>query len=89
MAKSNPVPAGGGGVIRGHRGESFQMFAMNCSICTCKRAELLADLRGLSVAWNGGHKQVQVVVDSEIVVRLLEGSPLPTPLLISILFVSV
>ena len=74
-SKGNPGPAGAGGLIRGHRGELFEVFAMNCGSCSCTRAELLAVLRGLMVAWGGGHRKVQVEVDSEVVVRLLEGDP--------------
>ena len=67
---------GAGGIIHGHRGELFETFAVNCGVCSCTRAELLAVLRGLSVAWNGGHRKVQVEVDSEVVVSLLTGDPL-------------
>ena len=74
-AKGNPGPAGAGGLIRGRRGELYEMFATNCGDCSCTRAELLAILRGLSVAWNGGHKKVNVEVDSETIVRMLDGDP--------------
>lgn len=70
-AKGNPGAAGAGGLIRGHHGELFEMFAMNCGVCTCTKAELLAVQRGMSLAWNSGHRRVQVMVDSEVVVRLL------------------
>ena len=74
-AKGNPGPAGAGGLIRGYRGEVFEVFSINCGVCSCTRAELLAVLRGLSVAWNGGHRKLHVEVDSEVVVRLLTGDP--------------
>lgn len=74
-AKGNPGPTGAGGLIRGHRGELFEIFASNCGACSCTRAELLAILRGLSVAWNGVHRKVHVEVDSETVVRMLDGDP--------------
>lgn len=32
-------------------------------------------MRGLSVAWNGGHRKIVVSVDSEVVVRMLAGDP--------------
>lgn len=70
-AKGNPGPAGAGGLIRGHRGELFEAFVVNCGVCSCTRAELIAVLRGLSMAWNGGHRKVHVEVDSEVVVHLL------------------
>lgn len=75
-SKGNPGSAGAGGLIRGHRGELFEMFASNCGVCSCTKAELWAVLRGLAIAWNGGHKRVQLTVDSEVVVRLLvEDAP--------------
>ena len=74
-AKGNPGAAGGGGLIRGHRGELFEMFAMNCGQCSCTRAELLAVMRGLVVAWDGGHRKVHVELDSEVVVRMLTDEP--------------
>lgn len=40
-SKGNPGRAGAGGVIRGHRGELFEVFALNCGVCSCTRAELL------------------------------------------------
>ena len=49
------------------------MFALNCGICSCTRAELLGVMRGLAVAWNGGHRKVVVSIDSEVVVSLLKG----------------
>lgn len=72
-SKGNPGRAGAGGIIRGHRGELFEVFAVNCGICSCTKAELMCFLRGLCVAWNGGHRQVIVSVDSEVVVNLLGG----------------
>ena len=79
-AKGNPGIAGAGGLIRGHRGELFEMFASNCGVCSCTKAELLAVLRGLAIAWNGGHRRVQLTVDSEVVVRLLlEAFPANSP----------
>ena len=74
-AKGNPGAAGGGGLIRGHRGELFEVFTINCGSCTCTRAELLAVLRGLVVAWEGDHRKVHVELDSEVVVRMLVEDP--------------
>lgn len=76
-SKGTPGRAGAGGLIRGHRGELFEVFVLKCGICSCTKAELLGVLRGLSVAWNGGHRQVIISVDSEVVVNLL-GGDVPT-----------
>lgn len=70
-AKGNPGKAGAGGIIRGHRGEVHEVFALNCGSCSCTRAELCAVLHGLGIAWNGGHKKVLVSIDSEVVVNML------------------
>lgn len=77
-AKGNPGAAGAGGIIRGHSGELFEMFAANCGYCSSTRAELLAVVRGLVVAWNGGHRRIQLTVDSEVVVRALVDEVSPT-----------
>lgn len=71
-AKGNLGNAGAGCLIRGHRGKLFEVFAMNCGVCTCTKAELLAIIHSLLIAWNAGHRKVQVNVDSKIVVQLLE-----------------
>lgn len=52
-------------------GEVHEMFAVKCGTCTCTKAELLGVLRGLAIAWNGGHRKVQLSVDSETVFRVL------------------
>lgn len=87
-AKGNPGLTRVGGIIKGHRGEIHEIFALNCGRCSCTRAEWLAVMRGLVVAWNGGHKQVQLFIDSEVVVRsLVEPTNTSSPYFI--LFVSV
>ena len=50
--------AGAGGVIRGCRGELHETFALNCGVISCTKAELLGVMRGLAIAWNGGHRKV-------------------------------
>lgn len=57
-SKRNPGRAGCGGVIRGHEGEIFDMFASNCGTCSSTRAELWGVLRGLAMAWNAGFYKV-------------------------------
>ena len=70
----------GGGLIRGSRGEIHEVFAINCGLCTCTWAELLAVQRGLIIAWASNYKQVIVSVDSEVVVKLLvRESPASSP----------
>lgn len=76
-AKGNPGEAGCGGLIRGHRGEVFDVFAARCGSCSSTKAELLGVLRGLAIAWNSGFTKVQLNVDSEIVVNLLLDTKIP------------
>lgn len=64
-AKGNPGKAGAGGLIRGYRGELHVAFAVKCGDCSCTKAELKGVLHGLAFAWNGGHRKVQLTVDSE------------------------
>ena len=79
-SKGNPGPAGGGGLIRGPRGEIYEVFALNCGSCSCTKAELMAVLRGLQIAWEGNHKHVLVLVDSEVVAKiLLSDAPASSP----------
>lgn len=75
-AKDNPGMAGARGIIRGSRGELFQMYAINCGVCSCTRVELLGVPHGFAIAWNGGHHKVLLYVDSEDVVTLFTK---PTP----------
>lgn len=75
--KGNPGQAGCGGIIRGHRGELFEMFAARCGVCSSVQAKLLGVLCGLAIAWNTGNKRVQLNVDSEVVVQLLTNTNVP------------
>lgn len=63
-AKGDPGAAGAGGLIRGSSGE-FEYFAVKCGVCTCTKAELMAVMRGLQIAWEGGHRKVHILVDFE------------------------
>lgn len=72
-AKNNTGAAGAGGIIRTSRGETVGMFAANCGFTSATKAELLAVLKGLAVAWNGRYKRVIVEVDSMVVIRSLLG----------------
>ena len=60
VAKGNPGPTGGGGVLRGHRGEWILGFAENMGISTSMKAELKALLRGLKLATEKGVQKLWV-----------------------------
>lgn len=56
------------------------MYAVNCGYCSCTKAELLAVLRGLAIAWNAGHRRVQLTLDSQVVAKaLVEETVLTSP----------
>lgn len=59
--------AGGGGLIRGHRDKLFEVFAINCGFWSSTKAELMAFMHRLLVAWDGGHRRVRV----EVILKLL------------------
>lgn len=65
------------GLIRGPRGELHELFSARCGNCSCTRVELLGVLRGLAVAWDAGHKRVQLSVDSKVVGQLLVDTAIP------------
>lgn len=54
------------------------MFAANCGIASSTKAELLAVMKGLALAWNKGHKRVILEVDSMVVTRSLLGEINPS-----------
>lgn len=76
-SRGNPGNAGCGGLIRGPGGELHEVFAARCGSCSCTRAELLGVMRGLAVAWNAGHRRVQLSVDSMVVVQLRMDTTIP------------
>lgn len=57
-SKGNPGFAGAGGLIRSHKGEVHEIFSLNCGTCTVTKAELLAVMRGLAIAWNGAESAI-------------------------------
>ena len=73
-SKGNSGPAGGGGgVIRGHRGEWICGFVENMGICTSTKAELKAVLRGLLIAKERSLTKVLVRLDSLWVTNMLRN----------------
>ena len=73
-SKGNPGLAGGGGVLRSHRGDWIKGFAANFGVCSSMKAELLALLQGLQLARNLGISRLEVHMDSKVVVDTLTGT---------------
>ena len=72
-SKGNPGTAGGGGVIRGDRGEWICGFGEAMGICSSMKAEIKAVLRGLKLAFQMNIDQLWVQVDSATLAGLLKG----------------
>lgn len=77
-SRGNPGMAGAGGIIRGPGGDTLGMFSANCGSTTCTKAELLAAMRGVALAWNKGYRKILLEVDSMVVVRELLGELRPS-----------
>ena len=70
--KGNPGPAGGGGLLRDHRGNWINGFSANLGWCSYVKAELLALLKGLQLAWNMGVSHLEVEIDSHVALKLTQ-----------------
>ena len=73
-SKGNPGLAGGGGVLRNHRGDWIKGFAANFGMCSSVKAEMLALLQGLRLARNLGIARLEVHMDSKVVVDIMTGA---------------
>jgi ribonuclease HI len=60
-----------GGIIRGSYGECFGGFANNLGTCSAFVAELWGVLEGLQYDWRLGFREVELMIDSKIVVNTL------------------
>ena len=72
-AKGNLSEAGGGGVFRNTRGDWVLGFCCYLGVCSSFRAELLALLYGLRIAWSQGFRKLIVHIDSKTPMKLLEA----------------
>ena len=73
-SKGNPGLAGGGGALRTHKGDWIKGFAANFGICSSVKAEMLAVLQGLWLAWNLGILRLELHMDSKVMVDTLTGA---------------
>ena len=72
-AKGCPGPAGGGGLIRDHLGQCIGAFASNLGTCSAIRAEFLALLQGLQLAWSKGIQLLDVRMDNKACISIIQG----------------
>jgi ribonuclease HI len=73
-SRGNPGPAGAGAVLLNPRGEVQAQLSEYLGKTTNNVAEYRALLLGLNLAQNLGVKKIQVLADSELLVRQLNGS---------------
>ncbi|CAN0925767.1 Putative ribonuclease H protein At1g65750, partial [Linum grandiflorum] len=66
--------AAGGGILRNSSGIFQGAFAANYGNCTITRAELRAVWYDLQLAWDMGYTNVNLQVDSEVVVSLIQST---------------
>nr|GEV60496.1 non-LTR retroelement reverse transcriptase [Tanacetum cinerariifolium] len=71
-SRGNPGYVGGGEILRDDRGHFIRAFDENYGICTFTISELLAIMRGITMAIDIGIKKFLVKVDSQVVVQLIE-----------------
>ncbi|MGH2694075.1 MAG: ribonuclease HI family protein [Actinomycetota bacterium] len=72
-ARGNPGPAGIGIVLEDHRGEVIERLARGIGVATNNVAEYQALIAGLELALARGVTEVQVYLDSVLVVSQVKG----------------
>jgi ribonuclease HI len=72
-ARGNPGPAAIGIVVRGSEGEVLEEVGERIGEATNNVAEYRALLRGIELAAEHGAEELELVGDSELVVRQVEG----------------
>lgn len=72
-SRGNPGLATAGGVLRDGEGQWLGGFALNIGICTTPLAELWGVYYGLLIAWERGFRQVELELDSSLVVGWLQS----------------
>ncbi|CAI0389272.1 unnamed protein product [Linum tenue] len=60
-----------GGALRDWQGRLLGGFSMNLGRCTITRVEIWGAIRGLHMAWDTGHRRVELQLDSTTAVQLL------------------
>jgi ribonuclease HI len=72
-ARGNPGEAGAGAVLIGPEGTELGTRSLYLGQCTNNVAEYYALLAGLELAEKHGCKQLQICLDSELIVRQIQG----------------
>ncbi|CAL1399681.1 unnamed protein product [Linum trigynum] len=66
--------AAAGGIIRDHLGRCLGAFSSNLGSCTITRAELMGAAQGLKLAWDQGHRRVQLRLDSRTALNIINST---------------
>jgi ribonuclease HI len=69
----NPGPSGAGGVIQDASGREVGRYSVFLGVTTNNRAEYRALVEGLDQAERLGGEEVEVLLDSELLVKQLQG----------------
>ena len=72
-ARGNPGPGGAGIVLKDEGGNTIKEIGKYLGNCTNNEAEYLALIMGLKVAKEAGAKRVTCYLDSELIVKQLNG----------------
>ena len=72
-AKGSPSQAGGGVIIRDHRGGLVSAMAMNIGVCHAFKAEVMALLKGLELARELKISKLQIQLDNLACVQMLQA----------------
>ncbi|CAI0401688.1 unnamed protein product [Linum tenue] len=65
--------AAAGGLLRDSLGRCLGAFASNLGACTITRAELMGAIQGLKLAWQLGHRKVQLRTDSTTAISIMSS----------------
>ncbi|CAL1384527.1 unnamed protein product [Linum trigynum] len=71
---SSTGSAAAGGLLRDHLGRCSKAFVCNLGTCSITCAELKAAAVGLKIAWDEGHKKVELNIDSETAIAIIKNS---------------
>lgn len=73
-AKGSPGPAGGGVIIRDHRGQFISAFSANFGHCHALKAEVMAITKGIALARDLRIPKLEIQLDSLACVQFLSGN---------------
>ncbi|CAI0461020.1 unnamed protein product, partial [Linum tenue] len=76
--------AAAGGLIRDCLGRCLVAFAGNLGTCSITAAELKGAVVGLQMAWDRGHRKVQLKLDSATAVAIIKTAQMMSTYMVSL-----